>query len=116
MNPHNQRKRVFHLHVQEKEACCASGHEHRQQPSPASRAADDHHHGHPAHAHADACCSHGEVTSKRTPARHDPPPAGTRQVRYRIDHMDCPTEEGLIRNRLETMPGIVRLDFRLLDR
>jgi Cd2+/Zn2+-exporting ATPase len=116
MNPHNQRKRVFHLHVQEKEACCASGHEHRQQPSPASRAAEDHHHRHPAHAHADACCSHGEVTSKRTPARHDPPPAGTRQVRYRIDHMDCPTEEGLIRNRLEAMPGIARLDFRLLDR
>jgi Cd2+/Zn2+-exporting ATPase len=115
MNPHNQRKRVFHLHVQEKDACCTSGHEHRHRPSPASSAADDHHHGHHAHAHADACCSPGEASGS-TPARHDPPPTGTSQVRYRIDKMDCPTEERLIRNRLETMPGIVRLDFRLLDR
>jgi len=30
--------------------------------------------------------------------------------------MDCPTEEGLIRKRLEAMPGIARLDFNLLDR
>jgi Cd2+/Zn2+-exporting ATPase len=30
--------------------------------------------------------------------------------------MDCPVEERLIRNRLEPMPGIVRLDFNLLDR
>ncbi|RJG14416.1 heavy metal translocating P-type ATPase [Pseudomonas cavernicola] len=37
-------------------------------------------------------------------------------MRYRIDKMDCPTEERLIRNRLEPMPGIARLDFNLLDR
>ena len=30
--------------------------------------------------------------------------------------MDCPTEERLIRNRLEPMPGVVRLDFDLLAR
>jgi Cd2+/Zn2+-exporting ATPase len=30
--------------------------------------------------------------------------------------MDCPVEERLIRNRLEPMPGIARLDFNLLDR
>jgi Cd2+/Zn2+-exporting ATPase len=37
-------------------------------------------------------------------------------MRYRIDKMDCPTEERLIRRRLESMPGIVRLDFNLLAR
>jgi Cd2+/Zn2+-exporting ATPase len=37
-------------------------------------------------------------------------------VRYRIDKMDCPTEERLIRNKLEAMPGVVRLDFNLLQR
>lgn len=37
-------------------------------------------------------------------------------MRYRIDKMDCPTEEGLIRNKLESMQGIVRLDFNLLER
>ncbi|WP_322041986.1 heavy metal translocating P-type ATPase [Paraburkholderia sp. J67] len=30
--------------------------------------------------------------------------------------MDCPTEERLIRNRLEPMPGVARLDFDLLAR
>ncbi|WP_322058111.1 heavy metal translocating P-type ATPase [Paraburkholderia sp. J63] len=30
--------------------------------------------------------------------------------------MDCPTEERLIRKRLEPMPGVVRLDFDLLAR
>ncbi|WP_218142693.1 heavy metal translocating P-type ATPase [Formivibrio citricus] len=45
-----------------------------------------------------------------------PPPAGARQVRYRIDKMDCPVEERLIRNRLEPMAEIVRLDFNLLAR
>lgn len=36
--------------------------------------------------------------------------------RYRIEKMDCPTEERLIRNRLENMNGVVRLDFNLIDR
>ena len=43
-------------------------------------------------------------------------PADARRVRYRIDRMDCPTEEALIRHRLEPMPGIVRLDFNLMSR
>ncbi|MDR1888620.1 MAG: heavy metal translocating P-type ATPase [Zoogloeaceae bacterium] len=38
------------------------------------------------------------------------------QTRYRIDRMDCPTEERLIRKRLEVMDGVIRLDFNLLAR
>ncbi|WP_256659692.1 heavy metal translocating P-type ATPase [Pseudomonas sp. LS-2] len=81
----------------------------------------DHDHGHDhgsaAHANVDACCSSkastvGEATSRAAM----PGPEGTAQVRYRIDKMDCPTEERLIRNRLEPMPGVARLDFNLLDR
>ncbi|WP_246167655.1 heavy metal translocating P-type ATPase [Propionivibrio limicola] len=45
-----------------------------------------------------------------------PLPADARRWRCRIDNMDCPTEERLIRGRLASMPGIVRLDFNLLDR
>jgi len=56
--------------------------------------------------------SAGAVTSHSAMAE----PEGTTLVRYRIDKMDCPTEERLIRNRLEPMPGIARLDFNLLDR
>ena len=42
--------------------------------------------------------------------------AGTQALRYAIANMDCPNEERLIRNRLDGMPGIVRLDFNLLRR
>ena len=30
--------------------------------------------------------------------------------------MDCPTEERLIRNKLEPLRGVVQLDFNLLER
>jgi len=73
----------------------------------------DHHH----HPHADACCAHGKDAGKAlAPVRHEPPPEGASRVRYRIDKMDCPTEEALIRHRLEPMAGILRLDFNLLGR
>lgn len=42
-------------------------------------------------------------------------PAGER-VTYRIENMDCPTEEALIRNRLGKEPGVVALDFNLMQR
>lgn len=43
-------------------------------------------------------------------------PSSETTVRFRIDKMDCPTEETLIRKRLESMPGVYRLDFNLLER
>jgi len=43
-------------------------------------------------------------------------PPGTHASRWRIDQMDCPTEERLIRQKLEPMAGVVRLDFNLLAR
>lgn len=43
--------------------------------------------------------------------------SGTQQrVRYRIADMCCPTEERLIRNRLQDMPGVDRLDVDLVHR
>ncbi|GIK31616.1 MAG: ATPase P [Armatimonadetes bacterium OLB18] len=35
---------------------------------------------------------------------------------FRIGKMDCPTEEGIIRNRLKGMNGIERLEFDLMSR
>jgi Cd2+/Zn2+-exporting ATPase len=43
-------------------------------------------------------------------------PLDCASVRYRIDQMDCPTEERLIRQTIEPMAGVVQLDFNLLDR
>ena len=57
---------------------------------------------------------HHDSPAQARPAA--PAPEGTQRVRYRIDKMDCPTEERLIRKRLEPMDGVVRLDFDLLAR
>ncbi len=42
-------------------------------------------------------------------------PAGAR-VTYRIENMDCPTEEALIRDRLGKEAGVTALDFNLMQR
>jgi Cd2+/Zn2+-exporting ATPase len=34
----------------------------------------------------------------------------------RIDQMDCPTEEALIRSKLDKMPGVSSLVFNLVNR
>jgi Zn2+/Cd2+-exporting ATPase len=68
------------------------------------------HHGH-SHDHGDCCTP----TLTPPPAAADAPP-GTHPVRFRIEQMDCPTEERLIRQKLEPMAGVARLDFNLLSR
>ncbi len=57
-------------------------------------------------------CSVGTVTF----TEEKPTPAGKGKVQYRIDNMDCPTEEALIRNKLATLEGISGLDFNLMQR
>jgi Cd2+/Zn2+-exporting ATPase len=117
MSQHNEPNPVFRLHTQKKDECCGSDHDHRAEHDPAQADEASHDHDGHQHDHFDACCTAGTETSKGvSPAQHTPPPEGASQVRYRIDKMDCPTEERLIRNRLEPMPGIARLDFNLLDR
>lgn len=72
---------------------------------------------HPHFEHRDACCARDLKTDHPTAVNQAiSPPEDARRVRYRIDKMDCPTEERLIRNRLEPMAGVVGLDFNLLDR
>lgn len=48
-------------------------------------------------------------------ARRDAPAQG-RSTTLSIAKMDCPTEEGLIRGKLEGMPGITGLEFNLVQR
>ena len=38
------------------------------------------------------------------------------QAVYHIENMDCPTEEALIRSKLSELPGVVGLDFNLMQR
>ena len=60
-------------------------------------------HGHAGHKHDHAI-----------PAT--PSAAEGKVVRYRIEAMDCPTEETLIRNKLVGMAGVVGLEFNLMQR
>ncbi|MEC4722214.1 heavy metal translocating P-type ATPase [Noviherbaspirillum sp. CPCC 100848] len=42
--------------------------------------------------------------------------SGDRQTMFRIENMDCPTEEALIRGSLGKMSGVTGLDFNLMQR
>lgn len=54
-----------------------------------------------------ACCDVAEGTAQTN---------AMQCAHYRIDKMDCPTEERLIRNKIEGMTGVNRLDFDLIGR
>ncbi len=76
-------------------------------------------HGH-SHAQATSCCGSScgtaaVVVSQRV-SQPVVAPAGTRAAAYRIEAMDCPTEETLIRGRLGGMAGVAALDFNLMQR
>jgi Zn2+/Cd2+-exporting ATPase len=43
-------------------------------------------------------------------------PAGASVLRLNIQKMDCPTEEALIRKAIANTPGVVSLDFDLVNR
>ncbi len=49
------------------------------------------------------------------PPLMEPSPVGPSKTLFRIDNMDCPTEEGLIRNKLTGMNGVAALDFNLMQ-
>ncbi len=90
---------------------------------------DGHDHGAPAHQHADAapghghgadaCCghAHGDVVLQPAAAAATLT-AGPGQLlaRLRIGQMDCPTEETLIRKKLDGVDGVHALDFNLMQR
>jgi len=63
-----------------------------------------------------ACCSSAHSEGAPHEITILPPPSEAQSVNYLISNMDCPTEERLIRNKLDGRQGIVRLDFNLMSR
>lgn len=80
--------------------CC----DHSPEPSPV-RHEHDHDHDHAGHEHGTAQSSFP-----------DEPLTGAVNTRIRIEQMDCPTEERLIRDALGRLPGVAGLQFNLLQR
>lgn len=81
-----------------------------------------------SHEHADTCChGHGHGHGHDHGHRHAPRPAvaaigtlaGNAELRWsdlRIEAMDCPTEERLIRDALGRQPAVESLEFNLMQR
>ena len=65
------------------------------------------HHGH-------SCCSSAAAPS--VVKLSDAPSAGARLSSFRIEAMDCPTEQTLIQNKLGKMAGVQQLEFNLINR
>lgn len=84
-----------------------AGHDHSQHDRGSSNP-----HDHVVHAHS--CCS-----SKAAPAVvsfTDAPASGAQLSTFRIEQMDCPTEQTLIQNKLGKIAGVQKLEFNLINR
>lgn len=66
------------------------------------------------HAHAHSCCS-GAATPALVQLR-ETTSDGARLSRFRIEAMDCPTEQTLIQNKLGKLDGVEQLEFNLINR
>lgn len=82
---------------------------------------DGHDHSHklqPVHKHShggDSCCS----SKAAAPARvqlSEKTSADARLSSFRIEAMDCPTEQTLIQNKLGKLAGVQQLEFNLINR
>jgi copper chaperone CopZ len=64
------------------------------------------------------CCNNNGCsgTTAVPDAARPPVVDGAEQAVFLIQNMDCPTEEKLIRDRLEKMPGVAALQFNLMLR
>ena len=59
------------------------------------------------------------MSSKAAPAvvtLSEAPTAGSRLSTFRIEAMDCPTEQTLIQNKLGKLAGVQQLEFNLINR
>jgi Cd2+/Zn2+-exporting ATPase len=82
-------------------------HEHNHKLKPVQK----HDHG----GHGDACCS-SKAAAPALVKLSESPTAGARLSSFRIEAMDCPTEQTLIQNKLSKLTGVQQLEFNLINR
>lgn len=83
------------------------GHDHSHKLQPVHK----HQHGGPG----DSCCSAKAPAPSRVQLT-DAPSANARLSSFRIEAMDCPTEQTLIQNKLGKLAGVQQLEFNLINR
>ena len=82
-----------------------AGHSHKLQP------VQKHDHG----GHGDSCCS-SKAAAPSLIKLSETSTANARLSSFRIDAMDCPTEQTLIQNKLGKLAGVQQLEFNLINR
>ncbi|WP_265531954.1 heavy metal translocating P-type ATPase [Pseudomonas saponiphila] len=88
-------------------------HDHDHSHAPAGKLQPVKAHAHAAHG-ASCCGSADPAPSKVTLS--ETPSAGARLSSFRIEAMDCPTEQTLIQNKLGKLAGVQALEFNLMNR
>ncbi|MGF6110930.1 heavy metal translocating P-type ATPase [Pseudomonas frederiksbergensis] len=94
------------LHIHKPEDGHDHDHSHKLQP-----VQQKHDHG----SHGDSCCS-SKVAAPSLIKLNESPTDGARLSSFRIDAMDCPTEQTLIQNKLGKLSGVQQLEFNLINR
>jgi Cd2+/Zn2+-exporting ATPase len=91
------------LHIHKPEA--DHDHSHKLQP------VQKHAHG----GHGDSCCS-AKAAAPSLIKLSETPTADAQLSSFRIEAMDCPTEQTLIQNKLGKLAGVQQLEFNLINR
>jgi Cd2+/Zn2+-exporting ATPase len=65
--------------------------------------------------HGDSCCS-SKASEPTLIQLSEAPSADARLSSFRIEAMDCPTEQSLIQNKLGKLTGVQQLEFNLINR
>ncbi|MDR9750828.1 heavy metal translocating P-type ATPase [Pseudomonas sp. SZMC_28357] len=84
-----------------------SAHDHCCKPQPVI----EHDHA----SHGDTCCG-STANAPSLVKLSEAPTEGARLSSFRIEAMDCPTEQTLIQNKLGKLAGVQQLEFNLINR
>ena len=96
-----------HTHTPEADHDHDHDHDHSHKLQPVQK----HDHG----GHGDSCCS-SKAAAPSLIKLSEAPTANARLSSFRIDAMDCPTEQTLIQNKLGKLAGVQQLEFNLINR
>ncbi|ABA77108.1 MULTISPECIES: heavy metal translocating P-type ATPase [Pseudomonas] len=96
---HSHTLQPVHKHAYAGDSCCGS-----KTVTPA-----------PVHSSEDSCCS-SKVAAPSLVQLSEAKSADARLSSFRIEAMDCPTEQTLIQNKLGKLAGIQQLEFNLINR
>jgi len=96
---HSHKLQPVHKHSHGGDSCCGS-----KVAAPA-----------PVHAHEDSCCS-STAAAPALVQLSEKTSADARLSSFRIEAMDCPTEQTLIQNKLGKLAGVQQLEFNLINR